>query len=138
MTLRISTSIRNAMVDAVKTLIDAGSGAGKIRIYTGSQPASVATAASGTLLADIPLADPSFGATATGSAAADVSPVLTATAGNSGTAGWFRVLDSDNNALIDGSVTATGGGGDLTLATTAVTSGLDVSITALTLTQPIS
>jgi hypothetical protein len=64
--------------------------------------------------------------------------VLTATAGNSGTAGWFRVLDSDNNALIDGTVTATGGGGDLTLATTAVTSGLDVSITALTLTQPIS
>jgi hypothetical protein len=138
MTLRINTSVRNAMVDAVKALIDAGSGAGKIRIYTGSQPATVATAASGTLLADIPFADPSFGATGTGTAAADVTPVLTATAGNSGAAGWFRILDSDNNSLIDGTVTATGGGGDLTLATTTVTSGLSVSVTALTLTQPIS
>lgn len=138
MTLRISTSVRNAMVDAVKTLIDAGSGAAKLRIYTGNQPASVATGATGTLLADIPFADPSFGATSTGSAAADVTPVLTVTAGASGTAGWFRILDSDNNALIDGAVTATGGGGELTLATTSVTSGLAVSITGLTLTQPIS
>lgn len=138
MTLRINTSVRDAMVNAVKALIDAGSGAAKIRIYTGSQPATVATAASGTLLADIPFADPSFGATATGSAAADVTPVLTATASNSGTAGWFRILDSDNNALIDGAITATGGGGELTLATTSVTSGLAVSVTALTLTQPIS
>jgi len=137
MTLRINTAVRTAMVDAVKTLIDAGSGAGKIRIYTGAQPASVATAASGTLLADIPFADPSFDATASGTAAADVSPVLTALAAASGTAGWFRILDSNNVAIIDGSVTATGGGGDLTMTSTTVTSGLSVSVTALTLTEPI-
>lgn len=137
MTLRISTSVRDAMVNAARLLVDAGSAAGKIRVYTGAQPASVATAASGTLLVDIPFADPSFGASAIGSAAADVTPVLTALAVASGTAGWFRILDSDNNALIDGSVTATGGGGDLTMSTTTVTSGLSVSVTALMLTEPI-
>lgn len=138
MTVRIATAVRNAMVDAVKTLIDGGSGPGKIRIYTGSQPAGPGSAAVGTLLAEIPFADPSFGASATGSAAADVTPVLTATASQSGTAGWLRILDSNDVALIDGSVTATGAGGDFTLNSTVVTSGLAVSVTGLTLTEPAS
>ncbi len=138
MTVRISTAARNAMVDAVKALIDAGAGAGKIRIYTGTQPAGPGSSASGTLLADVPFADPSFDATSSGSAAADVSPALTTTGAADGTAGWFRVLDSNNVAIIDGSVTATGGGGDLTLSTTAITTGLTVTITGFSLTEPAS
>ena len=136
MTVRIAAAVRTAMVDAVKALIDGGAGPGKIRIYTGAQPASVATAASGTLLVDIPLNDPSFDATASGTANADVAPTVVGTAVATGTAGWFRILDSNNNGLIDGAVTATGGGGDVTVASTAITTGLTVTVTSLALTQP--
>jgi hypothetical protein len=138
MTVRISAAVRTAMVDAVKATIDAGAGAGKIRIYTGAQPATPATAASGTLLVDIPFNDPSFEATASGVASADVTPTVVGTAVATGTAGWFRVLDSNNNACIDGTVTATGGGGDITIASTSITTGLTVTVTGLTLTQPAS
>lgn len=133
MTIRINTAVRNAMVNAVTALADAGSAAGHVRIYTGSQPATPATTATGTLLLDIPLNDPAFDVAASGgSASADVTPQPTATAGATGTAGWFRLLDSNDVAILDGSVTATGGGGDCTLSTTSITSGLSVALTAIT------
>jgi hypothetical protein len=47
-------------------------------------------------------------------------------------------MDSNNAAVMDGDVTATGGGGDLTLATTSITSGLSVDITGGTVTMPVS
>lgn len=138
MTVRIGATVRNAMIDAVKAAIDSGSGPGKIRIYTGAQPATPATAASGTLLVEIPFNDPSFEASASGSTSADVTPEVSGVAVATGTAGWFRILDSNSNAHIDGSVTATGGGGDVTVASTSITTGLTVTVTALSLTQPAS
>jgi hypothetical protein len=134
MTIRIATSVRNAIVDAVKALIDGGSGPGKIRIYTGAQPATPATTASGTLLAEVALNDPSFATSSTGSAAGDVDPAVTTTGVADGTAGWFRVLDSDNVALVDGAVTS----GEMTLTTSTISTGAAVTVTSLTLTQPAS
>lgn len=136
MATRIPTNSRNAAADAVVDRLDAGAGAGKVRIYTGSQPASANDAATGTLLVDIPLNDPAFGAAATGVATMDDTPTPSANAGATGTAGWFRALDSDDNTVIDGSVTATGGGGDMELNTTSLVSGVAVSITAWTVTMP--
>lgn len=128
MAIRISTTARNAACDAVVDLVDAGAGAGKLRIYTGTQPATADTAASGTLLADATLIDPAFGAAATGTATlADPAAV---TGSSAGTAGWFRVLDSNNNTVFDGSVTATGGGGDLQLSNTSIAVGQTVDISA--------
>lgn len=143
MAIKISTASRNAMVDAVKTLIDAGSSAAKLRVYTGSAPANPDTAPTGTLLLEVTLNDPSFGSTSSGTATANQSPALSGTGAAAGTAGWFRIVDSTAAAgtglgIVDGSVTATGGGGDLTLSTTTISSGLSVSITSLTLTQPAS
>lgn len=135
MATRIPTAARNAAADAVVDLMDAGAAAGKIRIYTGAQPASANDAASGTLLVEIATADPAFGAAATGAAALASTP-RSAAAGAAGTAGWFRMLDSNNNTVADGSVTATGGGGDLTLDNTSIASGQTVNITSLTYTQP--
>jgi hypothetical protein len=135
MATRIPTAARNAAADAVVDLMDAGAAAGKIRIYTGAQPASANDAASGTLLVEIATADPAFGAAATGAAALASTP-RSAAAVAAGTAGWFRMLDSNNNTVADGSVTATGGGGDLTLDNTSIASGQTVNITSLTYTQP--
>jgi hypothetical protein len=136
MAIRLPTASRNVAVDAVVDRLDAGSGAGTIQIRTGGQPASANDAATGTLLATITCADPAFGSGAVGVATIDADPVLEATAVADGTAGWFRARDSDGNTVMDGAVTATGGGGDLTVATAAITTGLTVRVTGGTVTMP--
>lgn len=143
MAVRISTNARNAAANAIAGVVDGGAGPGKLRIYTGTQPATPATAPSGTLLAEFTLSDPSFAAAVAGAAAIDTTPALTVTGANNGTAGWFRMLDSTEAAgiglgVLDGSVTATGGGGDLTMNSTTISSGVNVTISAGTITMPAS
>ena len=134
MTARFTTALRNAWGDAVDDATNAGAGAGKLRIYTGAQPASTADAATGTLLAEVTLGDPAFGACANGILPMNNPASVNASA--TGTAGWYRVLDSNNVAVHDGSVTATGGGGDLELSTTALVSGSAVDLGAGNITMP--
>lgn len=134
--LRLATAARNAAADGVVDLIDAGAGAGTVKIYTGSQPASANDAETGTLLATITLADPAFGAAASGVASATDPASVNAVA--TGTAGWFRVEDSTGANVMDGDCTATGGGGTMTLSTTSLVSGSPVDITSFTVTMPAS
>ena len=136
MPVRISDNARNAAAAAIALLVDGGPAAGHLRIYTGAQPATVATAPTGTLLLDFTLSDPAYAAPAGGSAALDVTPAVAAVAGASGTAGWFRLSDSTGTGVVDGDVTATGGGGDIELVTAAITSGVTVTITALPMIMP--
>ena len=137
MTLTLANAARSAAVTAIGNLFDAGSGAGKIRVYTGTRPAGPATAiTSQTLLLEFPLADPGLGSVTNGVGTFDTTPVLATEGAADGTATWWRALDSDNVAYVDGKVTATGGGGDLTVSTTTVSTGLDVEITGGTLTMP--
>lgn len=135
MTTRINTAQRNAACDAIVDSLDAGSGAGYIQVRTGSQPATVGTAATGTLLATLTLSDPAFGAASSGVATAaavgsDVSVDAT------GTPGWFRGFDSNNAAVIDGAVTISGGGGDMTFDTVTWIAGGTAALTAWTVTMP--
>lgn len=133
---RIATATRNSLANAVATLVDAGAGAGTIKIYTGSNPATADTAVSGTLLATVTLGDPSFGSASSGViTGADPASV---NASATGTAGWFRMADSTGATVLDGDVTATGGGGTMTLSSTSLTSGSPVDITSLTVTMPAS
>ena len=53
MAIQWSVSLRNARLDAIETAIGTGA---HLHIYTGSVPANVGTAASGTKLVDITLA----------------------------------------------------------------------------------
>src|SRR5687768_3042374 len=126
MATRIPTAARNAATDAIVDRLDAGAGAGKLRIYTGSQPASANDAATGTLLAEFTLADPAFGNSATGTATA--SAIADTTGLAAGDAGWFRALDSNSTTCIDGSVGTSGQ--DLNLNTLTVSIGVNVSVTA--------
>jgi hypothetical protein len=137
--IRISTAARNAAADAVAALVDGGDNAGLLRIYSGSQPAGPGTAITDQdLLAEFTLNDPAFGSASNGSAALDVDPAITTTGEDDGTATWFRIVDSDEAGIIDGSVTASGGGGDLTLNTVTISVGVDVSITSGSITMPAS
>jgi hypothetical protein len=138
----LSNAAAIAACDAIVDLIDGGSGAGKLRIYDGSQPANPDVAVSTqTLLAEIELNDPAFGSAADGTpggvATADVDPALTdSSANDTGTAAWFRVVDSDNTAIIDGSVGTSDA--DLILNTTSIVAGAAVTISSWTFTVPES
>lgn len=134
---RISNASAIAACNAVVDLLDAGAGAATIQIRTGAQPADPDTAASGTLLATLTCSDPAFGN------AADAAPGAIATANAitddtsadaTGTAGYFRALDSDSNAIIDGEVGTSGA--DMNLNTVSITSGATVSVTSWTVTMP--
>lgn len=138
MATRLSTAARNAATNAVAALPDADVGAGSIQIRTGAQPATANDPATGTLLATLTLADPSFGAAALGVATLDATPVLTTTGVAAGTAGWFRMLDNSGDTVLDGAVTVTGGGGEMELNTTTISIGVTVEVTAGTLTTPAS
>lgn len=141
MPVRINTAARNAAAAAIAALIDGGAAAGHLRVYSGAQPATPATAPSGVLLLDFTLSDPAYAAPAGGTAALDVTPAVAATGLAAGTAGWFRLLDSTEAGaaglgVIDGTVTGTGGGGQLELDTTTISVGVTVTITTLPMTMP--
>ena len=132
-----------AALNAVVDLIDAGSGSGKVNIYAGTQPTDADTAlGSQTLLAEITLGDPAFGAASDANpgatAAASGLPKTDTSANATGTASFFRVVDSDNNVIMQGDVTATAGGGDMTLNSTSIVSGAAVRITSFNATMPES
>ena len=135
MATRLPTAARNAACDAVVDLVDAGTGAGTVEVRTGSQPASADNAATGTLLATFTLADPAFGTASSGTAALAGAPRST-TGVADGTAGWFRMKDSTGATVMDGSVTVTGGGGQLELNTTTISTGVNVQITSGSVTMP--
>lgn len=134
MTIRLSTAVASDMADAVTAAVDAGAAAGTLKVYTGSKPATVETAASGTLLATFTLTDPAAAAAAAGVATLDFDPDLSATVAANGTAGWFRIADSDGNGVLDGDVSTTGA--DLNFSSVAWTSGGTVELSTGTITQP--
>ena len=54
-----------------------------------------------------------------------------------GTAAHYRIYASDGTTCHEqGSITATGGGGDMTIDNTSIASGQTVSITGFTKTEP--
>lgn len=134
MAIRIATATRSAMMTALETAIDGGSGAAYLEVYTGSQPANANTAASGTLLVTLTLNDPA-GTESGGVITIDVSPAITASAVATGTAGWARLLTSAAATVLDGSVGTSGA--DFIIDSTSITSGQTVALVATsTLTLP--
>ena len=132
MALQLSTTVRNARLDTIETTI---STAPILRIRTGSAPANCATADSGTVLAEMTLPSDWMAAASNGSKALS-GTWQDASANAAGTAAHFRIYDSAGTTChIQGTVTATGGGGDLELNNTSIQVGQSVTITGFTLTD---
>lgn len=132
--VRLSAAANNAVCDALVDSIDAGAGAGTIKIYDGTQPATADTAiTTQTLLATLTFSDPAFGAAAAGVATASAITDDTS-ADATGTATWARIQDSDSNTKFDCDVGTSGA--TLNLNTTSITAGQNVSITSFTVTHP--
>lgn len=132
MAIQYSTGVRNAKLDAIETTI---STAPIMRIRTGSPPASCATADSGTVLATLTL--PSDWMTAaSGGSKAKSGTWQDASADAAGTAGHFRIYNSgDTTCHMQGTVSATGGGGDMTVDNAVFASGQQFTVTTFSITD---
>lgn len=135
MALRLSTTARNNACNGIVDTLDQGSGAAKIRVRTSTQPTNVGDAENGTLLGTLTCSDPAFGNSSTGTATASAITSDTS-ADASGTAGHFRMLDSDDNPICDG--TCGQGSGDLSFDNTTIVAGGVIAISSFTVTVPIS
>ena len=133
MALQLSTGIRNAMLDTIEST--AGTSA-ILKIRSGSAPANCAAADSGTVLATLSLPS-DWMAAASGGAKSMTGTWQDSSADATGTAAHFRIYDSGGTTChVQGTVTIAGGGGDLTVDSTSITSGQQFTITSFTITAP--
>jgi hypothetical protein len=132
MAIQLSVAVRNARLDSFESTISTSA---VLRIRTGGQPATCATADSGTVLAEATLPSDWMAAASSGTKA--LSGTWQDTSANAtGTAGHFRIYDAAGTTChMQGSITGTGGGGDMELNNTSIASTQTVTITAFTLTD---
>lgn len=129
MAVKYSVALRNAQADAITTTVGA---AGLLGIYSGTRPANVAAAITGTLLAMVTMGSP----WAAGAAAGVVSPTVPQSdlsADNTGTATHFRQWKADGTtAVADGDVATSGA--DMNLNTVSLVAGGVFTITSFSAT----
>lgn len=131
MAFQLSVDVRNATLDAIETEIG---GNPVLTINSGTIPADCATANTGSVLATMVLPTDWFNDAGAGSVTlAGTWQDLSADA--SGTAGYFRMHNNGGTAChMQGTITATGGGGDMQLDNTNIALGQQINITAFTIT----
>jgi hypothetical protein len=131
MAAQLAAATRNAMMDAFTTNLGNN---GYLRIYSGTRPANVAAAITGTLLAELRFnASASFGASSggvitAGAITADSSADATGTATHSR---WFK--SDGTTAVLDCNVAASAS--DINLSSVSIVATGNVSISSLTVTD---
>ncbi|MBL4904297.1 MAG: hypothetical protein JKY62_16865 [Desulfocapsa sp.] len=120
------TAVRNLIANLVVDQLDLGSGTaeGKL-VFNTSGDSEVAT---------LDLANPAFGAAASGIATAGT--IVDDTTATGGTTAKCRLIDRDAGIIIEGSVTLVAGGGDIELSSVVIGAGDTVSMTSLTYAAP--
>jgi len=132
MTIQLSDAVRNARLDSIESTIGTSA---VLQIRSGSAPANCAAANSGTVLATINCPT-DYMAAASGGTKAKSGTWSDASADATGTAAHFRLFDSTATTChLQGTVTATGGGGDMEVSSTSFTAGASFEITTFTLTD---
>ena len=132
MSLGFTALLRNARADAITVKRDADAAAGKIRIYSGTRPATGGAVT--TQLAELTFAAVSSLAAASGVLTAEAI-VGDASADAAGTATWFRELDGANLFVMDGDIGLSGSGADLILNDVVIASGVPVDISSNVITE---
>jgi hypothetical protein len=132
MAIQKSTDLRDAQNDAIETILGASP---ILEIRSGAQPANCAAADSGTLVASMALPADAFAASSAGAKAKlGTWEDPAADNANGGGAMHFRLKTSGGVCKLQGSVTVTGGGGDLTLDNMTIAAGQKITITSFTIT----
>jgi hypothetical protein len=128
MAITLSTTFANDLLEHGGVAVADQIGGGTLVIYSGTPPTGPNEALSGnTVLATFTFS----AATSQGSPASGVMNIVfanqTVTASATGTATFFRILNSGSTALVQGVVATSGG--DWNLNSTNITSGDNVTIT---------
>lgn len=124
-----SVAVRNARLDAIETNIGTGA---LLKIFSGAEPANCAAADPAGLLATLTL--PSDWMNNASAGAKTKLGTWSGSASGTGTAASFRIYDSGAAACgLQGTVTVTNGGGDMTVDNTSITSGQTVTVSAFTI-----
>lgn len=137
--LKLSTTGRNSMIDALADLVDTGTPPGRIEIRTGAPPTNVGDASTGTLLGTLLFSNPAYGAAATGTCQENAITSDTS-ADASGDAGYFRVYagaSADTAALWQGTAGEAADTPDLTFDEKSIVAGGTIAITDFSITMPI-
>lgn len=130
MTIQLSAGVRNARLDAIETTI---AGTAILKIFDGAIPANTAAADVGTELAVLTLPADYFNAASGGTITKNGTWEDTS-ADATGTAEYFRMYDNGTvTCHIQGTVSATGGGGDMEVDSITFTAGQSFTVTAFTL-----
>lgn len=130
MPLQYSFAVRNNQLDQVEATAGATA---KLQLRTGTQPANAAAAATGTLLREITLPADWMNAAATGSKT-KLGTWSDSSVGTAGTVAHFRIVDNAGTTChVQGSVTATGGGGDMTVDNAVIAVSQTITVNTFTL-----
>jgi len=130
MAIQLSTTVRNARLDAIETTVGTSA---IMRIRTGAVPANCAAADTGTVVATINLPSDWMAAAASGAKALS-GTWQDASADATGTAAHFRIYDSGGATChIQGTVGTSAA--DLIVDSTSFTAGQQFTVTAFTLTD---
>ena len=116
----------DAPVNSVAALLNSGT----LRIYSGAQP-GLDAALTGTLLVTLTFSATAFAASAGSTATAN--PISSGTAGNTGTAGYFAVVESNGSTVVATGTCGTSGS-DLNLSSTSIVAGNTVTCSGFTIT----
>jgi len=130
MAIQLSVAVRNARLDAIETAVGVSP---TLEIRVGTQPANCAAASSGSVLATLALPSDWMANAASGAKALS-GTWQDAAADAAGNAGHFRIFQGAT-CHMQGSVTATGGGGDMIVDNIAFAVGQQFTITSFTLTD---
>lgn len=129
--MQLGTTLRNNALDSLETTIGTSP---ILKLRTGAAPANCAAVDSGSVLATLTLPS-DWMAAASGGSKAKLGTWEDVSADNTGTVAHFRIYDSGGTTChIQGTVTITGGGGDMTVDSTSVTILQDILITSFTIT----
>lgn len=117
---------RNALADALCNLLDAGvADANGDLVFMTAADVEVAT---------LDLSNPAFGAAAAGVKTANA--IADDPSATGGTIAKFKFQDRDNGEVIQGSVTATAGGGDIELSSVVIAATDSVGVSSVSYAAP--
>ena len=129
---KMSVAVRNAILDAIETAVGT---AAVLRMRTGSPPAAITDADSGTVLVSITLPTDWMAAASSGTKA--LLGTWQGTATGAGTVGHYRIYASDGTTQhMQGTMSATGGGGDMTITNAVIAVDDVITVDTFTLTGP--
>lgn len=132
----LNIAVRNSILDC---LFNAGTALaifdnGTAEFRSGAAPGAD-NAATGTVIASVALGADAMTAAASGSVSKNAT-WQDLSADNAGTIGHARFKSSDGLKVIEFTVTATGGGGEITVDNTVLTAGQQFTVTGFSVTMP--